>query len=382
MLMVRVHPRWLIVVAALWVAGPVVAVEPANPLPLTLPSVCYAVVGVPMSIYYDNVVLTEKPEQYRFQVECDLGKSEARRWTVTPMAADLGDHPLSVSVSDAEGKVLDQKKLVVHVAPADAGSGRSIRLLLVGDSLTHASFYPNEIARLLSQPGNPAWKMLGTHRPGNAAEGVAHEGYGGWTWRQFVNHYRAPSQPAPTEKHLGGSPFVFAVDGGKPALDMPRYFESSYGGERPDFATFFLGINDCFGANPEKPEAIDAHIDGVFAQADTLIAAFRKAAPKAELGIFLTTPPNTREAAFQANYNGAFHRWGWKRIQHRLVQRQLEHFGGRETEQIFIIPAELNLDPVDGYPADNGVHPNKAGYDQIGASVYAWLKWRLEAGRK
>jgi len=44
-----------------------------------------------------------------------------------------------------------------------------------------------------------------------------------------------------------------------------------------------------------------------------------------------------------------------------------------------VVPTELNLDPLDGYPADNGVHPNEFGYRQIGASIYAWLKARLEA---
>ena len=39
----------------------------------------------------------------------------------------------------------------------------------------------------------------------------------------------------------------------------------------------------------------------------------------------------------------------------------------------------MNLDPVDGYPTNNGVHPNAEGYKQIGASIYAWLKARLEA---
>jgi hypothetical protein len=60
--------------------------QQARSLQLTLPSVCYAVVGVPMSIYYDNIVLTDKPEHYRFQIESNLGAAEARRWTVTPAA--------------------------------------------------------------------------------------------------------------------------------------------------------------------------------------------------------------------------------------------------------------------------------------------------------
>ena len=119
----------------------------------------------------------------------------------------------------------------------------------------------------------------------------------------------------------------------------------------------------------------------MFAHADKLIAAFRQSAPKAELGICLTTPPNARESGFEANYHGAYHRWGWKKIQHRLVQRELEHFGGREREPIFAVPTELNLDPAGGYPADNGVHPNAAGYQQIGASIYAWIKSRLAPTR-
>ena len=370
-----------LLLAVLLAAGTVPRAEAADPAPqlkLTLPPVCYAVVGAGVSIYYDNIVLTQKPEEYRFAVRCDAGTAEDRRWTVTPGPGDVGDHPMVVSVSDAGGKVLQQGKLTLRVAPADAGAGREIRLLIVGDSLTHATVYPNEIARLLSQPGNPAWTMLGTHRPASAAKGVAHEGYGGWTWQRFVSHYVAKPDRA---KRIFGSPFVFADRDGKPRLDVARYFETSCGGQRPDYAVFLLGINDCFSANPEDLKAIDDRIDAVFTHADKLIDAFRKAAPQAELGICLTTTPNARESGFEANYHGRYHRWGWKRIQHRLVQRELEHFGARQSQRIAVIPTELNLDPVDGYPANNGVHPNATGYRQIGASIFAWLKARLAAAQ-
>jgi lysophospholipase L1-like esterase len=126
---------------------------------------------------------------------------------------------------------------------------------------------------------------------------------------------------------------------------------------------------------------MDETIGKTRVQAETLLAAFRKAAPKAALGVCLTTPPNARESGFKANYQDTYHRWGWKRIQHRLVQRRLSHFGGREAERIFVIPTELNLDPVEGYPENNGVHPNPTGYQQIGDSIYAWLKWRLQEGQ-
>ncbi len=346
-------------------------------LRLTLPPVFYAVPGVEMSIYYDNIVLTETPENCQFKFTCDIGSSEPRRWTVTPTAKDVGFHALTVEVAEGD-KVIAKAKTKLRVVPAEAGTGKEIRVLIVGDSLTHATVYPNEVARLLSLPGNPKWEMIGTFRPAGAAPGVGHEGYGGWTWVRFANHY----EPAPdgTYKKMS-SPFVFMGEDGKPVLDVARYFDEKCGGKRPDYVTFLLGINDCFGLKPDDPAAIDKGIDAMFTQAETLLAAFRKAAPQSDLSVCITTPPNSREEGFYANYQGNYHRWGWKRIQHRLVERELAQFGGREKDHIFSVPTELNVDPVDGYPNNNGVHPNAVGYQQIGASIYAWIKARLSPAK-
>ncbi|MEZ0386759.1 MAG: SGNH/GDSL hydrolase family protein [Verrucomicrobium sp.] len=340
---------------------------------LTLPPVWYGVPGVPVSFYYDNVVLTEHLEALRFEVKCDLGTAETRRWTVTPEDKDVGEHAMEVVVRDEAGKELERARMLLKISPREAGAGRPLKLLIVGDSLTAATVYPNELARLLSLPGNPAWKMFGQHQPMAAQPGVAHEGYGGWTWAAFLTRHESKEEQTPDGRgwKKRSSPFVFLNDKEAPALDVGRYLRETCGGEKPDVVTFLLGINDCFGANPEAP---DKTIDTVLANADQLIAAFREASPGTAIAIGLTTPPNTREGAFQANYTGKYHRWGWKRIQHRLVQRQLEKFSNRENDQIFVVPTELNVDPLNGYPVNNAVHPNAEGYAQIGSSFYAWLK--------
>ena len=355
--------------------------EEASALRLTLPAEMYAVVGVEMNVYFDNVVLTQTPEVFRFEVKCDVGQTDARRWRLTPTIQDVGNHQLVVSVRDAGGKQLAQRSTRLVIVPADAGADRKVKLLIVGDSLTHATAYPNEVARLLSRDGNPKWQMLGTHRPTRAAEGVAHEGYGGWTWVRFVTKY----EPEPDGTHRKrSSPFVFLGKDGKPELNVARYFDEHFDGQRPDVVFFLLGINDCFGADPDDPASIDARIDTMLKSATTLLAEFRKAAPDTDLAICITTPPNARESGFEANYKGRYHRWGWKRIQHRLVERLLSDYEPRsdDAEQamkhIFVVPTQLNIDPVDGYPENNGVHPNGVGYQQIGASIYSWLKWRLQ----
>ena len=126
-----------------------------GPLCLTMPTEFHAVVGDEMRIYYDNIVLTQKPELYRFTVACDLGQAEQRHWRVKPVADDVGQHAVKVTVADADGTMLGSVTTMLEVVAADAGAERSIRLLIVGDSLTHATIYPNEIAQLLSRPGNP-----------------------------------------------------------------------------------------------------------------------------------------------------------------------------------------------------------------------------------
>lgn len=348
----------------------------AEDLHLTLPPAWHGAAGVPISAFYDNVVLTEHLENYQFEVKCDIGAQEARRWTATPLDRDVGDHELQVTVRDAGGKVLQTAKTTLHIASRTAGEGRDLRLLVVGDSLTAATTYVNEIGRLLSTPGNPKWKMLGTATPRGGGQGVAHEGYGGWTWSSFLTKW----DPQPAGVTAGPlarrstSPFLFAEAGGKGVLDLPRYFREHGDHQPPDVVTFLLGINDCFGANPNDLKAMDATITTVLGNADKLLAAFHAAAPEAVLAVGLTTPPNARESGFEANYKGKYHRWGWKRIQHRLVQRMIEHFSGREKEGVRLVATELNLDPVDGYPDNNGVHPNATGYAQIGDSFYGWLK--------
>jgi hypothetical protein len=168
----------LICVLALTLSSPVSAsADEATELQLTLPAAVYAVPDLETGLYFDNIVLPESSSTLRFKVSSDIGESDDLRWVVTPADTDVGRHSLTVAVHNQEGELLAEQSTVVHVVTKTSESERHIKLLIIGDSLTHASAYPNEVARLLNQPGNPGWTMLGTHKPTSAAEGVAHEGY-------------------------------------------------------------------------------------------------------------------------------------------------------------------------------------------------------------
>jgi lysophospholipase L1-like esterase len=355
----------------------------ASALQLTLPAEIPLVVGTEFRLWFRNIAMTDEASTCQFEAQCDRGIATAEHWTFTPKETDIGEHRLIITARSDNGTPIDpptKAETTLRIIPArslaagnqtktDPADQTPFRLLIVGDSLTHASTYPTELARLLKTSGTNV-ELMGTHRPDGVAEGIAHEGYGGWTWARFATHY----EPEPDGTYRKrSSPFVFLDGQSKPVLSVGRYLETHFSGHKPDAIIVLLGINDCFGAPPNDLKAMDAHIDQTFVSADAVLAALREAAPEARIGFCLTPPANARDEAFKANYGDRYTRKGWKAIQHRLVQRQLEYVAEKNDPKISIVPTELNVDPVDGYPEDNGVHPNTFGYHQIAQMIFAWL---------
>lgn len=350
---------------------------------LLLPPVIYAAPGREANLYFDNVVLAPPGRHYLFDVTCAKGRQQEERWTWTPAESENGVYALSLEVRDIDDKIVAQGKTVVRVAKARAGEGQPLSVLAIGDSLTGASIYTDELLKLFAAPGNAALKLVGTHKPAGTVEGNVHEGYGGWTFGRFMTQYVATPQE---RRNMGSSPFVFLQDG-KPAFDFPRYVRESLGGTAPDVVTVMLGTNDVFGAKDENLEEVTTSI---LENAEKLLAGIRAGAPNASIGLMMTVPPSASQDAFGANYGANQTRWQYRKNQHRLVERLMERFGGREGEKLFIVPTHLNLDCVNNYPlleapanarasqkiirANNGVHPSAEGYRQIADSLYSWLK--------
>ena len=151
--------------------------------------------------------------------------------------------------------------------------------------------------------------------------------------------------------------------------------------------TIFLGCNDTFNSTDED---VDKRIDDMFKHYDTLVAMIHGLSKNTAIGAFLPVPPAASQDAFGANYQCGQTRWQYKRNQTRLVERMIERYGGREKENLWLVPVNVNLDCQRNYPRttalwnsrsaekgvrlSNGVHPAAEGYRQIGDSLCAWLK--------
>ena len=361
-----------------------------------LPEKLYAVSGIECNIYFRNIFLAVNPANYVFDVNCKVGRNDLKRWRFTPAATDAGKtYPLSIKVYDKNG-LAAEGQTTVHVAPADAGKGKDVSILIVGDSLTNATVYPTRLHTLCKQDGNPNLTMIGSHCGGGRPPvpgGVAHEGYGGWAWNTFMTRFQDEStikDPTPVKKFYAKSKFLTKKDG-KVVFDLAQYLKKYNNGKTPDVITFQLGVNDVFAADEASlPERIRT----ILANADKLIAAFRKEAPDALIGVGYVTP-GANQDAFGNNYKCGQTAWGYYRNHFRLNQAMAKHFAKYNDPKLVMIPSNVGLDTENNFPVrkepvnsqnktvvfrqSNGVHPAPTGYNQIGDTYFAWLKNQLAA---
>ena len=134
-------------------AKPIKAVA-ADHINLQLPPAVYAVPGVEISIYFDNIVNVINPDNYVFDVTCAKGRNDRKRWRYTPAAGEKGSFDWEVKVISDKGiEAVGKTKIIV--TPADTGKGKNFAVLILGDSLTAASIYPQQLYDLLTANGHP-----------------------------------------------------------------------------------------------------------------------------------------------------------------------------------------------------------------------------------
>ena len=376
--------------------APAVAQTPrqfAGPIRLVLPPRLYAVPGIEMNVYFDNVCLVVNPANYAFDVTCAKGNQQAERWTCVPTDADVGEFPFVLEVRNDANTVIARAESTLQVAPKNAGAGVPLSVLTIGDSLTRAAVYPARLLELCQAEGNPQLTLVG-HAPNAKNPAVRIEGYGGWTAQRFMTYFKDEKRPEAEVDwkvwNAYSSPFLYADGPGKFKVDFAQYCQAQNGGKAPDVVTILLGCND----NARATDAdIDASIDTMFKYYDQLIAMVHQVRKETRVGALLLVPSAATQDAFGANYQCSLNRWQYRRNQLRVVERMIEKYGNREAEFLYLVPANVNLDCVNNYPTvkapanaraktevarlSNGVHPSGEGYNQIGDSIYSWLKAQL-----
>ncbi len=381
----------LLVVLALTPALAQAPVAVPTDLRLVLPEEIPAVPGRECNIYFDNIILSSLPWQNYYQVEvtCLRGKQMEERWTWTPTteAQDQGIIGLTLRFTDPQGQVVAEGQTKIRVYPAEAGADQPLTALIVGDSLTSAMVYTDELYKLMEQPGNPKLTLIGSNAPYKDRPEIRNEGYGGWTAKRFVTLWG--DEPLTAEGRRNRSPFLFEQDG-QAVFNFQQYCDEHNGGQGPDVITIFLGCNDNFSA---KDDTIEERVDDFITHMDLLINEFHRVRADTKIALIALPPPTASQDAFGDNYGCYQTRWQYRKNQHRVVERMMEKYGHREAEHLFVVPAHLNLDCVYNYPVkegpanaradgpgativrqNNSVHPAASGYRQIADLLYCGFK--------
>lgn len=321
-------------------------------LQLQLPTEAVGVVGTPMRLNFESVVLTETPDAYDYEVS-GPGTADATHWTWTPTEA--GTSTFDLTVRDA-GAVVSHGTMAVRVLPA-AATGTA-RILLVGDSGTYSDGYPVRLGARLTAAG-ASWTFLGP----NGTAPYSHQGEGGRTYAAYAG-LRPDVWTTP-----------FDPDGGND-VDVDRYIAETLGGIVPTHVIFELAVNDVFSNRVANPEDDDVFLTA----AETLFGQLRAAMPYAQFGAMLTTTGSGDAAAWLSNYpTYTGQRWRYKQLQHRAVGRELAAWQGREAARLRVLPAQMVLDPDVDFLDGNALHWNLTGGRTAIGDVFAnWVLDTLE----
>jgi hypothetical protein len=317
---------------------------------LVVPGQLPFVEGRSQTLYFDNLLLPPSAGDYVWDVTgVAQGAQCASGWTWTP-SATVSQTPLTVGAFDPiSGTRLGAASTLISAAPASAGAGTTLRCIFIGDSLTSAGAYTQELLNISSQDALKL-ELRGT-------VGVApnlYEARGGWRVRHYTTDF----------VDSVGRANPFWIDG---RVDFPGYLVAGGIGE-PDWVFILLGTNDAYSSSTDA-EAL-AVARSAFDALDALLSSVLSSGPRVRVGLLTPPPPNQSQDAFAADYGSGQTRWRFKRNILIWDRELIARYGA--TDRILVVPTHVALDTATNMV--NGAHPSSAGYRQLAEVVWAFLK--------
>jgi lysophospholipase L1-like esterase len=370
------------------------ATATASSIRFKMPEKLHVVVGQPQNFFYENLLVSRDIEDYIFTPGGNgsgVATHGRRGLTFNALPVHVGEHDLTIKVSDWAGKVVAEgaTKLVVvaQTMSWQPSPTEPVRILVIGHSLP-SMYYPAYFADYLAGPGNPQIAFVGgikywygklpEIKNNPDLENMYHQASPGYSISSVLNLFT--DEPPANPNMPAKSPFIFKDAAGKPTFNMKRYFAETLKSKPPHFVLMNMGDNDTFGFDPEKPDPAQekAFTDNV----NRFLNELREIAPDATFGAIMPNTYNYSDRSFLHNYGPNFPRF--KLLQNRQRYIELMSDIAKARGDIAIVPSNFSVDSVDGMPYNSGTHFNLLGAQQFATSVYAWIKgqFALKGGRE
>lgn len=344
---------------------------------LNLPSTIYATSGIELNIYFENI--TERWEEFEWNVQCSKGMQLERGYRVTPTDIDAGSYSLTITAKRPESSKLYSKSVTLVISASTAGSGQTKNIIIMGDSTTDNG---GVIIKLNENFESDAMNVntLGTR--GTAPNN--HEGRSGWTLNDYFTR-ESITYPAGDPRGTVYNPFYNPTS---QTWDASYYFANS-GISAPDYFIINMGINDMFSFTSDS--ALETQIETCLGYLNSMVNSIKAVSTNIKICICVTIPPNDSQDAFGKAYACGQTRDRYKRNNCLWANAIIDEFD--TNEDVSVIPIHTNLDTVynmgletlpvnsrntevtyDSPIANGGVHPALVGYWQIADVYTAFLK--------
>ena len=372
------------------------------------------------SLYYENMIYPLRPE-YDVVVDCPYGGNFGGFWRISTFPDDVDSFPLAIRVYDEWGRKLAEKECRIELREK-AVRPAPFNLLCIGDSMTHRHFYLDHLMVRLAN-----LRLIGS-RSFNGGT-VRHEGRGGWQLTHYMTCYAdwwgGPSpfvfpegiegrdyygdkafferlktpdldsyvldgymwQPIRDGQyfHDGEMLWRHTAEGDTLADPAPcwafsfRKYMERFSIEKPDAVSILMGANDLQNTTYEDaPARIGQFMD----ELEAMIASIHEYC--AELDVIVNLPVcGAEQYAWGLRGNGSAKRYRLHTL--RLSQAILERWDNCRQEHVIVCPIRLFVDPIYGFDREsyranlysdqlvirqsNWVHPNAAGYCQMGDAL-------------
>lgn len=130
------------------------------------------------SLYFDNFIHPIYPWQ-DIVVECNYGKNLGHCWRIDDYPADVDEFELNVKIYDEDGNLETEKKTIIELYDQDID--KQFKILCIGDSMTQHTIYVSQLQNRLKNVFTCGTRSYDGH--------VYGEGRGGWTYKNYLNNH-------------------------------------------------------------------------------------------------------------------------------------------------------------------------------------------------
>lgn len=376
------------------------------------------------NIYFKNIILPYKTD-WDIIVECEYGKNHGSFWRITEFPREKDSFPLKIKVYDEYGEKLAENSTTV-VMNTIKRNPEKMRLICIGDSMTQSQGYVEQVAKKLNNI-----EFIGTRSFNNI---IFHEGRGGWAWDGYFNrsYPRFGVSPFLFPENVEGKDYFGCVEFYEEISKFPRddYPYAGFKYEEIKDGQYFTKERILYKRENNSDILIDKEPKFEF--------SFKKYVERYNLGkvdavsilmggndLQLCTYEEINERVKEFTENTAFvikkikendpttkiiintpvigaeqYCWGnspmrcnssskiYRMLAIKSTQSFIDNF--EKEENVYISPMICNLDPEYGFDTsfykanrysevnvqhqNNWVHPNAAGYKQMGDSLAATIE--------